>query len=49
MLNYITSNTKWFMTSSNYYVIPYDKLSKETFNKARQFFAGGHTMKMLFV
>lgn len=40
MLNYITSNTKWFMTSSNYDVIPYDKLSKETFNKARQFFAG---------
>ena len=28
MLNYITSNTKWFMTSSNYDVIPYDKLSK---------------------
>lgn len=40
MLQYITSNVNWFMTTStSVQVIPYYELSNEDFNRAKQYFA----------
>lgn len=39
MLSHIINNVNWFMTTSNFEVIPYYELTSKDFNRAKQYFA----------